>query len=48
MPILVMKDRKSKAIISGVVPEKGTHWYAIKKLGMNIDRLGYNKIEPAI
>ena len=54
MPILVMKDRKTKVIRARVVPQKGKHWYAIKILSGMLDSLGYKKVmfksdqEPAI
>ena len=44
MPILVMKDRKSKSIAANVVPEKGVNQYAIKRLAKDIQLLGYQKI----
>ena len=44
MPILVMKDRKSKAIYVDVVPEKGRHPHAIKRMAQNIGMFGYNRI----
>ena len=54
MPILVMKDRRTKIIRARVVPQKGKHWYAIKVLSGMLDSLGYKKAifksdqEPAI
>ena len=54
MPILVMKDRKSKMIMADVVPEEGRNAYAIKRMGNNIGILGHAKMiiksdcEPAI
>ena len=35
MPILVMKDRRTKVIRARVIPQKGRHWYGIKVLGGN-------------
>ena len=32
MPILVLKDRKTKAIVVNVAPEKGVNASAVKKL----------------
>ena len=37
MPILVIKDRKSKTIRARVVPEKGAHSYAIYKLRQELE-----------
>ena len=54
MPILVMKDRKSKMVYANVVPEKGRNKYAIKRLAQDIGILGYNRMiiksdqEPSI
>ena len=44
MPILVMKDEESGTIASHVIPEKGSHWFAVKTLGAEIRNLGYKKI----
>ena len=44
MPILVMKDRKSKAVYASVVPEKGKCPYAIKRLSRDISQFGYNRL----
>ena len=54
MPILVMKDRKSKTIRARVVPAKGRQEYAIKRCSLDLKGLGHRKIilksdgEPAI
>ena len=54
MPILVVKDRKTKMVFARVVPEKGTHPYVVKRLASDLSMLGYNKLvlksdnEPAI
>ena len=54
MPILVLKDRRSKLTWARVVPAKGVNAYAIKQTAKMITLLGYTKIifksdgEPAI
>jgi len=54
MPILVMKDRKTKMIWAHVVAKKGRDGYAIKRISKNISLLGHRKIifksdgEPSI
>ena len=55
MPILVVKDCKSKWMSATVVPEKGANGYAIQCLGRDIaDIMGYKRVivkadqEPAI
>ena len=54
MPILVMKDRKTRVVRARVVPQKGRNAYAIKILAGMIVSLGYKKIllksdqEPAV
>ena len=54
MPMLVLKDRCSKALWARVVPAKGVNAYAVKELAKQITLLGYKKIlfrsdgEPAI
>ena len=54
MPIMVVKDRRTKVIRARVVPRKGKHWYGIKVLSGILDSLGHKKImfksdqEPAI
>lgn len=54
MPILVVKDRKTRIIRARVVPNKGRHWYAIKMLVGIINNLGHKRIifksdqEPSI
>ena len=45
MPILVIKDRKTKYMTAHMVPRKGGHPYAIDRLTQDIDNiLGYRKI----
>ena len=44
MPILVLKDRKTKVVRARVVPQKGKQWYAIKILGGMLDSLGYKRV----
>jgi len=54
MPIMVIKDRKTRTIRARVVPQKGNHWYGIKILSGVIESLGHSKIilksdqEPAL
>ena len=53
-PILAGIDAKSGTMFAQVVPEKGIHSYAVKRLSQEIRRMGYQKIvlksdqEPAI
>ena len=44
MPIMVMKDRKSKSIMANVAPEKGANVYAVKRLSRNLQLLGHDKV----
>jgi len=39
MPIMVVKDRKTRIIRARVVPQKGSHWYGIKVLSGIINRI---------
>ena len=54
MPIMVVKDRKTRTIRARVVPQKGNHWYGIKVLSGVIESLGHSKVtlksdqEPAL
>ena len=54
MPIVGGMDEASGSLIADVVPEKGRHPHAVKRLGERIEELGYRKIilksddEPAI
>ena len=54
MPIMVVKDRKTRIIRARVVPQKGNHWYGIKVLSGIVESLGHSKVilksdqEPAI
>ena len=55
MPVLVVCDRKSKYVTSTVVPKKGAHPYAVRRLGTDLrDIMGYRRLiikddqEPAI
>ena len=54
MPIIVIKDRKTRVIRVRVVPQKGNRWYGIKALSGVIEGLGHPKIilksdqEPAL
>ena len=54
MPIMCIKDRKTKVIRARVTPQKGLHWYPVKVLTNFIRALGYTKVivksdqEPAI
>ena len=54
MPILGGMDEESGSLIDDVVPEKGRHPHAIKRLGERLDELGYRRMilksddEPAI
>ena len=43
-PIMVIKDKKTKRILSRMIPQKGVSKYAIKKLKIDIDQMGYKKI----
>ena len=44
-PVLIVKDRQSKAVFSHPVPSKGTeHPYATKVLMQDLDELGYKRI----
>jgi len=53
-PILAGIDAKSGTMFAQLVPEKGVHSYAVKRLSQEIKRMGYTKIilksdqEPAI
>jgi len=53
-PIMVIKDKRTKRILARMIPQKGVSKYAIKKLKIDIDQMGYKKIilksdnEPAI
>ena len=44
MPMLVMKDRKTKAIYANIVPEKGLNPYAVKRASKDLQLLGHDKI----
>ena len=54
MPIMVVKDRKTRTIRPRVAPQKGSHWYGIKVLSGIIESLGHSKVilksdqEPAL
>ena len=54
MPIMVVKDRKTRIIRARVVAQEGSHWHSIKVLGGVIESLGHSKIilksdqEPAL
>ena len=54
MPMLVVKDRRSKALFATVAPTKGRNSYAIKRMAQDIGLLGYKNMiikydqEPAI
>ena len=39
MPILVMKHRRTKYISAHMVPRKGAHAYAVKRLAQDIDKI---------
>ena len=45
MPIVFMMDRMSKIIKSFVVPKKGIHPYAIKKVVEALNLLGYKRLK---
>jgi len=53
-PILVMKDRRSRALFADVTPVKGANAYAVKTVVQHVLWLGYNRVklrsdgEPAI
>ena len=44
LPILVMRDRKTKTLAASYVPAKGQDPYAVKFMGGVFKRLGYRKI----
>ena len=44
MPILVLKDSRTKVALSRVVPHKGRDQYAIERLQQDIANLGYKKL----
>ena len=44
MPILVVKDRKTRIIRARVVPQKGNHAYGINVLSGVIESLGHSKV----
>jgi hypothetical protein len=54
MPIMVIKDRRTRIIRARIVPQKGNHAYGIKVLSGVIESLGHSRIilksdqEPAI
>ena len=54
MPIVVIKDWKTRTTRARVVPQKGSHWYGIKVLSGVIESLGHSKVilksdqEPAL
>ena len=54
MPIIVIKDRKTRIIRARVVPQKGNHAYGIKVVSGVIESLGHSRVilksdqEPAI
>ena len=54
MPVLVLRDRRTKVVTANVVPKKGPEPYAVRRLGQDITRvLGMSKCiksdqEPAI
>ena len=54
MPIMVIKDRKTRIIRARVVPQKGSHAYGTKVLSGVIESLGHSRVtlksdqEPAI
>jgi hypothetical protein len=54
MPIMVIKDRKTRIVRTRVVPQKGSHWYDIKVLSGIMESLGHSKVvlksdqEPAV
>jgi len=54
MPLLIIKDRKSRGVAAEVAPRKGEDPYAIRRLTAVIREFGYTKIiikcdqEPAI
>ena len=54
MPMLVLKDSRTKVTLARVVPKKGRDQYAIERLQKDIANLGYKKMilksdnEPAI
>ena len=44
MPIMVVKDRRTRVIRARVVPQKGNHWYGIKVLSGVVESLGYSTV----
>jgi hypothetical protein len=54
MPIIVVKDDKTKLVMAKVVPSTGLQEYAVDAVRKFVEQLGYNKIimksdsEPAI
>ncbi len=54
MPIIVVKDNKTKITMAKVVPNKGVHEYAVEVVRRFVEQLGSNKViwksdnEPAI
>ncbi len=54
MPIFVLRDRHSKHVAAHVVPQKGAHPYAAKRIAQELRFLGYRRLilkgdqEPAM
>ena len=44
MPIMVIKDRKTRMVRARVVPQKGNHAYGIKVLSGVLESLGHSKV----
>jgi len=44
MPIMVIKDRKTRIIRAWVVPQKGNHAYGIKVLSGVVESLGHSRV----
>ena len=44
-PILIMKDRESKALFSDVCLEKGAHWHSLNVVVLHILWLGYHRVK---
>ena len=45
MPVLVLRDRETKYMTARVMPRKGPHPHAVRRLGQDLTKiLGYNRV----
>ncbi len=44
MPIVVVKDHKSKVLMAKVVPNKGVNEYAVEVVRRFVEQFGHNKV----